>query len=162
MPTDRDQDLPPIPEIRRIGVIGAGQMGGGITEVAALAGFEVRLIDVGQEQLERTLERVDGRLARRVSKGTLGEDERQAALGRIVTGTDYGLLGDCQLVIEAAVEDEAVKRAIFGENSARLYAYDRRAELATDRIAVARAAYEQEGPGGTNRRYGYVTRPIAG
>ena len=69
MPTsNRDHDLPPIPEIRRIGVIGAGQMGGGIAEVAALAGFEVRLLDVSQEQLDRTLERIDGRLRRRVDK----------------------------------------------------------------------------------------------
>jgi hypothetical protein len=55
--------------------------------------------------------------------------------------------------------DGAVKRAIFGENSAKLYGYDRRAELSTDRIAVARASYEWEGPGRTNRRYGYVTSP---
>ena len=57
-------------------------------------------------------------------------------------------------------DDGPVKRAIFGENSAKLYAYDRRAELTTDRIAVARATYEREGPGRTNRRYGYVTPPI--
>jgi 3-hydroxybutyryl-CoA dehydrogenase len=115
MPTDRAEDLPPIPEIRRIGVIGAGQMGGGISEVAALAGFEVRLVDLSQEQLDGTLERIDGRLARRVSKATLSEEERRAALGRIATGTGYELLADCQLVIEAATEDEAVKRAIFAE-----------------------------------------------
>jgi hypothetical protein len=57
--------------------------------------------------------------------------------------------------------DGPVKRAILGENSAALYRYDRRAELATDRIAVARATYEREGPGRTNRRYGYVTSPTA-
>jgi hypothetical protein len=57
--------------------------------------------------------------------------------------------------------DGPVKRAIFGENSAKLYRYDRRAELSTDRIAIARATYEREGPGRTNRRYGYVTPPIA-
>jgi uncharacterized protein len=57
--------------------------------------------------------------------------------------------------------DGPVKRAIFGENSARLYKYDRRAELATDRIALAKSAYEREGPGRTNRRYGYVAKPTA-
>jgi hypothetical protein len=57
--------------------------------------------------------------------------------------------------------DGPVKRAILGENSAALYRYDRRAELTTDRIAVAKDAYEREGPGRTNRRYGYVTRPTA-
>ena len=56
--------------------------------------------------------------------------------------------------------DGPVKQGIFGENSAKLYGYDRRAELETDRIAVARASYEREGPGRTNRRYGYVVPPI--
>ena len=57
--------------------------------------------------------------------------------------------------------DGRVKRAIFGENSAALSRYDRRVELETDRIAVARATYEREDPGRTNRRYGYVTPPTA-
>jgi len=57
--------------------------------------------------------------------------------------------------------DGPVKRAIFGENSARLYRYDRRAELKTDRIALAKATYEREGPGRTNKRYGYVSPPVA-
>jgi hypothetical protein len=58
--------------------------------------------------------------------------------------------------------DSPVKRAIFGENSARLYKYDakRRAELTIDRIAVARADYEREGPGRTNLRYGFVVNPV--
>ena len=58
--------------------------------------------------------------------------------------------------------DGPVKRAIFGENSARLYKYKvkRRAELATDRIALARADYEREGPGRTNLRYGFVPKPV--
>jgi hypothetical protein len=59
--------------------------------------------------------------------------------------------------------DGPIKRGIFGENSARLYKYDmkRRAELNTDRIAVAKAAYEEQGPWRTNRRYGYVVKPVA-
>jgi len=57
--------------------------------------------------------------------------------------------------------DGPTKRAIFGENSARLYKYDRRAELATDRIALAKADYEKSGDGRTNKRYGYVVKPIA-
>jgi len=59
--------------------------------------------------------------------------------------------------------DGPIKRGIFGENSARLYKYDmkRRAELDTDRIAVAKAAYEEQGPWRTNRRYGYVAKPVA-
>ena len=115
MPASERDDLPPIPESRRIGVVGAGQMGGGITEVAALAGFEVRLLDVHQEQLDLALERIRGHLERRVNKGTLTDAQRDGALGRIVTGTDYEMLRDCQLVIEAASESEPLKRQIFAE-----------------------------------------------
>src|SRR5690606_27952964 len=114
MPSDQDAaNLPPIPEIRRIGVIGAGQMGTGIAEVAALAGFEVRLLDISQEQLDRALERIDAHLRRRVDKGTLADGEREAALARIRIGTDYESFRDCQLVIEAATENEAIKRDIL-------------------------------------------------
>jgi 3-hydroxybutyryl-CoA dehydrogenase len=114
MPAASDNPLP-VPEIRRIGVIGAGQMGGGIAEVAALAGYEVRLLDIEQGKVDDAVERIRSRLDRRVSKGTLGEDEQRAALERIAKGTDYGLFADCQLVIEAATESEQVKRAILAE-----------------------------------------------
>jgi 3-hydroxybutyryl-CoA dehydrogenase len=110
---DHADSRPPIPEIRCIGVIGAGQMGTGITEVAALADVEVRLLDVSRERLDQALERIDGHLQRRIDKGTLTETERLAALGRIRTSTDYEGFRECQLVIEAAVEDEAVKRDIL-------------------------------------------------
>jgi 3-hydroxybutyryl-CoA dehydrogenase len=114
MPIDRDAaDLPPIPEIRCIGVIGAGQMGTGIAEVAALAGLEVRLLDIAQEQLDQALERIETHLRRRVDRGALSDAECQAALARIRTGTDYGSFRDSQLAIEAATEDEAVKRDIL-------------------------------------------------
>ena len=109
------QDAPPVPEIRRIGVVGAGQMGGGITEVTALAGYDVRLLDIDQGQLDSALDRIRTHLDRRVDKGVLSEEERQAALARIVAGTDYSLFADCQLVIEAATESEQVKRAVLAE-----------------------------------------------
>jgi 3-hydroxybutyryl-CoA dehydrogenase len=110
---DHAESRPPIPEISCIGVIGAGQMGTGIAEVAAVAGVEVRLLDVSRERLDQALERIDGDLRRRMDKGTLTETERQAALARIRVSTDYGAFRECQLVIEAAVEDEAVKRDIL-------------------------------------------------
>jgi len=115
MPTSERDDLPPIPEIRRIGVVGAGQMGGGITEVAALAGFEVRLLDVGQEQLDLAQERIRGHLDRRVARKSISDAEREAALDRVTVGTGFELLADCQLVIEAATESEPLKRQIFAE-----------------------------------------------
>ncbi|HEX5077621.1 MAG TPA: 3-hydroxybutyryl-CoA dehydrogenase [Geminicoccaceae bacterium] len=114
MPAE-SQDAPPVPQIRRIGVIGAGQMGGGIVEVTALAGYDVRLLDIDRGQLDSALERIRSHLERRVSKGGLSEEERQAALARIVAGSDYGMFADCQLVIEAATEREEVKRAILAE-----------------------------------------------
>ncbi len=110
---DHADNRPPIPEIRCIGVVGAGQMGTGIAEVAALADVEVRLLDVSRERLDQALERIDGHLLRRIDKGVLTEAERQAALARIRTSTDYNTFRDCQLVIEAATEDEAIKRDVF-------------------------------------------------
>ena len=114
MPMDQDaENLTPIPEIRCIGVIGAGQMGAGIAEVAALAGLEVRLLDISQEQLDQALKSIGMHLHRRVARGALSDGECQAALARIRSGTDYEGFRDCQLVIEAATEDEAIKRDIL-------------------------------------------------
>jgi 3-hydroxybutyryl-CoA dehydrogenase len=114
MPMHSDADhLPPIPEIECIGVIGAGQMGTGIAEVAALAGLEVRMLDISQERLDEARERIAAHLQRRVAKGTLGEAERQDALARIRLSTDYAGFGACQLVVEAATEDETIKRDIL-------------------------------------------------
>ncbi len=114
IPPASDDPLP-VPEIRRIGVIGAGQMGTGIAEVAALAGFEARLLDIEQARLDDAVERIRNHLERRVGKGTLSNADERAALERIATSTDYGVFADCQLVIEAATESEQVKRAVLAE-----------------------------------------------
>jgi 3-hydroxybutyryl-CoA dehydrogenase len=114
MPAASD-DPPPVPEIRRIGIVGAGQMGGGIAEVTALAGYDVRLLDIDQSKIDDAIERIRIHLDRRVSKGALSEAEQRAALDRIATGTDYSMFADCQLVIEAATESEDVKRAVLAE-----------------------------------------------
>jgi 3-hydroxybutyryl-CoA dehydrogenase len=114
MPAASDDPLP-VPEIRRIGVVGAGQMGGGIAEVAALAGYDVRLLDIDQSKIDDAIERIRTHLDRRVSKGALSEAEQSAALERIATGMDYSMFADCQLVIEAATESEEIKRAIMAE-----------------------------------------------
>jgi 3-hydroxybutyryl-CoA dehydrogenase len=106
-------ELPPVPEVRCIGVIGAGQMGWGIADVSANAGFEVRLLDVKQEQLDQALERIRTHTERQVEKGKVTESEAGAALERIKTGTGYEMFRECQLVIEAATESEPVKREIL-------------------------------------------------
>ena len=107
------KDFPPIPEIRTIGVIGAGQMGGGITQVAAASGFDVRLIDVREDQLDAARARIDGLLERQVKKGVIEAHDKSATLGRITTGTAMHLVADCDLVVEAATEQEDTKRKIF-------------------------------------------------
>jgi 3-hydroxybutyryl-CoA dehydrogenase len=100
-------------QLRRIGVIGAGQMGAGIAHVCALAGFDVALTDVGEAALQRGRETMDRNLSRQVTRGKIGEEDKAAALGRIRTGLDYALFSDCDMVIEAATEKEEIKREIF-------------------------------------------------
>jgi len=99
--------------LRRIGVIGAGQMGAGIAHVCALAGFDVALTDVGEAALQRGRETIDRNLSRQVARDKIREGDKAAALGRIRTGLDYTLFGDCDMVIEAATEKEEIKREIF-------------------------------------------------
>ena len=99
--------------IRTIGVIGAGQMGSGIAQVFALAGFKVRLLDVRPEQLEKALQAIDRGLERQIAKGRTSLEQREAALARIETSTNWSIFGDCDLVIEAATEDEDVKREVY-------------------------------------------------
>jgi 3-hydroxybutyryl-CoA dehydrogenase len=99
--------------IQRIGVIGAGQMGGGIAHVCALKGLQVKLLDINQLALEKALDSLNGNMDRQIGRGLIKPDDKEAALRRIQIGTDYALLGDCDLVIEAATENEAIKREIF-------------------------------------------------
>jgi 3-hydroxybutyryl-CoA dehydrogenase len=99
--------------IARIGIIGAGQMGAGIAQICARAGYQVVLSDISAEALSRGVETISTNLARQVSRGRIGEVERAEALAAIETGTDYSIFGDCDVVIEAATEKEAIKREIF-------------------------------------------------
>ena len=99
--------------IGKIGVIGGGQMGSGIAHVCAQSGFSVVLADIGAEQIERAMASIGRNLDRQVARNRISADDKTAALGRITTGTDYGIFGDCDLVIEAATEDEAIKRKIY-------------------------------------------------
>ena len=111
--TYAQRDYPPIPEIRTIGVIGAGQMGAGIAQVAAQAGYEVRLSDLSRPALEAAINRIDYFLGRQVKKEALSEADKRDALARIRTGDGMDLFRDADLVIEAAVENEEIKRKIF-------------------------------------------------
>jgi 3-hydroxybutyryl-CoA dehydrogenase len=100
-------------QIRKIGVIGAGQMGSGIAHVSALAGFDVKLNDLTADRIKAGIATINGNMARQVSRKRISEEERQAALERITAAETYEAFGDCDLVIEAATEKEDVKRTIF-------------------------------------------------
>lgn len=102
-------------EIKKIGVIGAGQMGAGIAHVSALSGFDVILNDISDDRVRAGLATVNGNLARQVSKDQLAEEQRKETLSRIVASSDYADLRDCDLVIEAATENEELKRKIFAK-----------------------------------------------
>ena len=100
-------------EIKKTGVIGAGQMGSGIAHVFALAGHDVYLSDLDAGQLESAMAAIEKYMNRQAGKGIIQQAEVAPAIARIATGTSLDGLKDCDLVIEAATEDEAVKKSIF-------------------------------------------------
>ncbi len=99
--------------IQKIGVIGAGQMGNGIAHVCAVNGYDVRLVDANPESLPKALATIGGNMDRMIKKSALTQEAKDAALAHIATGTDFAVFSDADLVIEAATENEAVKREIF-------------------------------------------------
>src|SRR2546422_11056667 len=99
--------------IRKIGVIGAGQMGSGIAHVTALAGFEVKISDLSADRIKAGIATINGNMARQVSRKRITEEERQAALKRITPAENLDAFADCDLIVEAATEKEDTKRAIF-------------------------------------------------
>ena len=99
--------------IKTVGVIGAGQMGSGIAQVCALAGIDVLLHDITPERIEKGISTVGSGLGRQVTSGKITEEARTAALGHVKAANAVTDLGACDLVIEAATEDEATKKKIF-------------------------------------------------
>src|SRR6266704_3933408 len=95
--------------IKKIGVIGSGQMGNGIAHVAALAGFDVVLNDVSADRLKAAMATINGNLSRQVAKNVITEAARSQVLARITPAETMDGLADCDLVIETAVEKEEVK-----------------------------------------------------
>lgn len=102
-------------EIARVGVIGGGLMGSGIIEVNARAGLTVMSVEVSADAAKAAEARVVGSLERAVSRGKLGQAEMDDALSRVSFGDDLEALRDCDLVVEAASEDEKIKLALFAE-----------------------------------------------
>jgi 3-hydroxybutyryl-CoA dehydrogenase len=100
-------------DIKTVGVIGAGQMGAGIAQVASLAGYDVVVGDVSLERVESALATINGHMARQIAKGAISDAARKAALAKIKPARNLEAMAECDMVIEAAVENEAVKRQIF-------------------------------------------------
>ena len=131
--------------IETVGIIGAGQMGSGIAQVAATAGYKVLLYDISADRIEKGLATVSGNLARMVAHDKLAEDARQAALGRISAANEMSGLAGADLVIEAATEDESVKRKIYTQLCPQL---NPQAILATNTssISITRLAAATDRP----------------
>ncbi|WP_264046398.1 3-hydroxybutyryl-CoA dehydrogenase [Methylobacterium flocculans] len=132
-------------DIRTVGIIGAGQMGSGIAHVCAMAGLDVRLNDRDPGRIHSGLATIDGNLARQVSKGTIGDDQRRAAVARIVGAESFDDLAPCDLVIEAATEDESTKRQIFSTLCASLKP-DALIATNTSSISITRLAASTDRP----------------
>ncbi len=102
-------------EVKKVGVLGCGQMGAGIVQVFAQAGYDVVAVDTVPGMLEKGLKGIDKRLAGRVEKGKLSEDEKKAIMGRIKTSNRLQDLADCDIVEEAIPEDLGLKKKVFAE-----------------------------------------------
>lgn len=102
-------------DIKKVMVIGAGQMGGGIAQVCAQAGFDVKLNDIKEESYAKGLAVIAKNLSRNVEKGRMREDEKSVVLSRITKSLDLQDASDVDIVIEAAVENMDIKRSIFAK-----------------------------------------------
>src|SRR5437763_10038133 len=131
--------------IKKIGVIGAGQMGNGIAHVAALAGMDVLLNDISPDRINAGLATINGNLTRQVSRKLISEEDRQAALARILPAETLDTLGDCDLVIESAAEKEEIKRKIFSDLCPNLKA-DAIVGANTSSISITRLAASTDRP----------------
>jgi len=110
-----EQDAPaegPI-EIKSIGVIGAGQMGSGIAHVCALAGYDVKLSDVSADAAAKAIATISGNMDRQVNRGKITAADKKAAMARISSGSGLEMFADSDIVVEAASENEEIKREIF-------------------------------------------------
>ncbi len=102
-------------EIKKLGVLGCGQMGSGILQVFAQSGYEVVAVSTKQKTLDKAVKSVDKRLTGRVEKGKLNQSEKDAIMNRITTSTKMSDLKDCDLIEEAVPEDLALKKEVFAE-----------------------------------------------
>ena len=132
-------------KIEKVGVIGAGQMGVGISHVCAASGFDITLVDLSDDILSNAQTTIDKNLDRLLKRGKLSEEEKVEALGHLTMSTKMSDIGECDLVIEAATEDEEVKRSIYDKACPEL---KKDAILAsnTSSISITRLAAQTDRP----------------
>jgi len=133
-------------EIKKIGVVGSGQMGKGIAHVCAVAGYDVHLMDTSEDVLAQAVPAIEKGMDRMVAKEKMSAADRDDALKRISTGTDMSGFKDCQLVIEAATEDEQIKKAILKE-LCQIIDDDALIASNTSSISITRLAAKTDRPG---------------
>ena len=132
--------------IANVGIIGAGQMGSGIAHVCALGGFDVVIFDISEDQLKKSVGNIDKNIARQVNKGFVSEADKLAAMSRIKTGSSMAILGDRDLVVEAATENEELKKKIFKDLCPHLKS-DALLCSNTSSISITRLAAVTDRPG---------------
>ena len=132
--------------VANLGIIGAGQMGNGIAHISALAGIDVVLMDVSADQLNKAITAIEGNLARQVKREKISEADQATARARITTGNDLQSVASCDLVIEAATENEDLKKKIFGD-LCPLLGSDVLLASNTSSISITRLAAATDRPG---------------
>jgi 3-hydroxybutyryl-CoA dehydrogenase len=144
-PKPKQPSSAPAAAIRNVGIIGAGQMGNGIAHVVSLAGYSVAINDLSKDRVDAALGNIERNMARQVMRGTIKDTDMKDALKRISYAASFADLSKCDLVIEAATEDEAVKRQIFAEVCVKL---KKDAVLAsnTSSISITRLAASTDRP----------------
>ena len=133
-------------EIKSIGVIGAGQMGLGIAHVCAASGHDVNIVDIDDAALEKAVGTIDSNLGRLVSRGKISDADKKAALSKISTNTSLDSLSNCDLVIEAATENEEIKKAIYAQ-VCPILKEDAILSTNTSSISITRLAADTDRPG---------------
>ncbi|MFN4175830.1 3-hydroxybutyryl-CoA dehydrogenase [Phenylobacterium sp.] len=132
-------------QIRSVGVIGAGQMGSGIAHVCALGGYDVLLHDVSTERIQQGIALIEKNMTRQVTRGLITQDAMEAGLGRIKAAPELQAIGAADLAIEAATENEDVKKSIFKALSPHL-AKDTILASNTSSISITRLASATDRP----------------
>ncbi len=132
--------------INRVGVVGGGQMGGGIAEVCAKAGLDVVVTEIDADLAAAARGRVEKSLGRAVERGKLSEEDRDATLGRLEFGADLGALHDRDLVVEAVVENEDLKKTLFARIDEVVEAADAILASNTSSIPITRIAQATSRP----------------